>query len=438
MPRFKKSRFTVEFPVETQEEEMVALFQTLTGAFILFPERHWSYVLSDPISPFDPATIDMLCKEGFLVSNGVDEIVLYENWKQQYVHDYSLVQSRVLVTRNCNNSCAYCIIDPEAREMSAQTARAMDRFYLDIIGEKHPQQVSDNYLGGEPLLNPGIILDSASRRFHFCQGKGIPYGFIITTNGTLVQRDVIEDMKSVGLSSIRVSMAGPSDVHDRLRPLKNQGKTYELILHNLESVSDLVQVSIECQYDSGSQDFIKLPRMLDDMAERHIQVESIAFTPILPQRGKISFNTGMGDPNIFLYLKHEAEKRGFPMNEEPPSSSCMAEFKARFIFDTDGSIIPCPSVQGGEMAYGDVYTGIDFVAESQLRRRNLSKKCLNQCELLPLCMGGCRLQALIKNKSFSGVDCHYDTYRFLLEEYIRGQVSAVLSDKEDADLSIAA
>lgn len=255
-------------------------------------------------------------------------------------------------------------------------------------------------------------------------GKGIEYGFVITTNGTLIRPAVISAMKNVGLTGIRVSLAGPAPVHDALRPSKNNGKTYELIMENLEAVTDMVPISVECQYDSGSLDYLKIPEMLDDMAERNIGIDSIAFTPILPRRRRNLYNSGMGDPNIFLYLNREAGQRGYPINSEAPLNTCMADFRARFVFDTDGSIIPCPSLQGSEMAYGHVDTGIDFVAESQLLKRALPDRCLKECELLPTCMGGCRLQALTNQNDFGGTDCHYDTYRLLLEEYIRGKAKA--------------
>ncbi|MDY6951537.1 MAG: radical SAM protein, partial [Thermodesulfobacteriota bacterium] len=395
----EKSRFTVAVSIDCGEESL-ALYHTMTRAFILISEKTWSSALSNPIAPADSATIDLLHEQGFLVKDGVDEATVFENWKQQYVHDFSTLKSKILVTRKCNNRCRYCILDPEAKEMSSETALAMDRFYIETIQEKSPKRVEDDYLGGEPLLNPNIILESAARRFFYCLGKGIDYGFVITTNGTLIRPAVISAMKNVGLTGIRVSLAGPAPVHDALRPSKNNGKTYELIMENLEAVTDMVPISVECQYDSGSLDYLKIPEMLDDMAERNIGIDSIAFTPILPRRRRNLYNSGMGDPNIFLYLNREAGQRGYPINSEAPLNTCMADFRARFVFDTDGSIIPCPSLQGSEMAYGHVDTGIDFVAESQLLKRALPDRCLKECELLPTCMGGCRLQALTNQNDF--------------------------------------
>lgn len=441
MSLLNKSRFTIEVPVEKRGGEAVlALYHTMTRAFVLIPERQWSYALSDPVAPADPAAMDLLCDQGFLVRETTDETRLFETWMQQYVHDFSTLKSKVLVTRKCNNRCRYCILDPEAKAMSPETARAMDRFYIETIGEKNPQRVEDDYLGGEPLLNRGIILESAARRFYYCLGRGIEYGFVITTNGTLIRPSVIADLKEVGLTGLRVSLAGPAAVHDALRPSKTHGKTYAVILENLEAVSGMIPISIECQYDSGAFDFLSYGEMLDDFVERGIPVEGITFTPILPRRGKTDFQSGIGDPRILLYLSEEARKRGFPQDREAPSNACMADFRARFVFDADGSIIPCPSLQGGEKAYGHVTTGVDFVAESELLKRELPDKCLRKCALLPLCMGGCRLQALTKGNGFNGIDCHEEIQRLFLEEYIRDMASAVSlqEGQKDGALRIAA
>lgn len=421
----------MELSLAKEGEAFLALYQTMTRAFVLIPERTWSYVLSDPISPADPATIDLLHEQGFLVKDGVDETTVFENWKQQYVHDFGTIKSKVLVTRKCNNRCRYCILDPESKEMSPETALAMDRFYIETIGEKSPKKVEDDYLGGEPLLNPGIILESAARRFFYCMGKSIEYGFVITTNGTLIRPSVISDMKQVGLTGIRVSVAGPAPVHDALRPSKNNGKTYDLIMGNLQAISGMIPISIECQYDSGALDYLRIPEMLDDMRERNIAIENITFAPILARRERSRFNSGTGDPRIHLHLMQEAQRQGYPQDREAPSNACMTDFRARFVFDTDGSIIPCPSLQGGEMAYGHVTTGIDFVAESQLLKRRLPEKCVDECALLPVCLGGCRIQAVVQGEGFSGIDCHYEDHRFFLEAYMRERAGVVVLQEED-------
>ncbi|MDO9262526.1 MAG: SPASM domain-containing protein, partial [Desulfosalsimonadaceae bacterium] len=335
------------------------------------------------------------------------------------------------------NRCTYCILDYEAREMTTDTARAMDEFYMDTINYRRPFSVRDDYLGGEPLLNTGVLLASAARRFNHCRNKNIDYGFTITTNGVLLTRAIVSKMKAVGLAGIRVSLAGPARVHDPLRPSATQGKTYDTIIRNLKSVSGMTPIAIECQYDSGSTDFRLMPEMYDDFKKHNIVIDDIHFTPILKKRGECRFNTGLGDPKIALDLIKEARTFGYASEREAPASLCRADFKAMFVFDTDGSIIPCPGLQEGEMAYGHVTKGVDFIAESQLLKRNLPDKCLNHCDLLPLCMGGCRQQALVYWGDFAGIDCQYDTQRLFLDDYIREMALGALSQEEGAQEEMA-
>ncbi len=431
MTEYQLSRFAVCLPVKKSSVDLMAVYHTMTEAFILIPADQWNNILMAALVE-DPEPSELLATQGILVKKEVDETVVFMQWKDRHVHDFSTLRSKVLVTRQCNNRCTYCIIDPEAGVMSAETARAMDDFYLEQIERHHPRQVKDDYLGGEPLLNTNVILDSAGRRFYFCRGREIEYGFSITTNGTLLRPGIIDRFKAVGLTAVRVSMAGPAAVHDILRPLKNGAGTYNTIVENLEQISGSVDLLIECQYDAGSNDYQRIPEMLDDLDRRSIQVAEITFTPILAKRGTDSFCAGMGDAQKHLFLKRQAREHGINVGTAPPSNACMTDFRSIFVFDTDGGLIPCPSLQGGEMAYGTATTGIDFVAETQLLMRRLPEKCLQRCELLPICMGGCRLQALTRDHDFNGIDCHYGTYRSLLEEYIRDSAAAALAEEKDA------
>ena len=414
---YKKSRFLVDIPISNGHEDLLAVYHTLTQALFLIPAAQWAD-LEKTTWKEDPETIWQLSSQGVLIKTEVDETALFNQWRDRHVHDFSLMRSKVLVTRKCNNRCTYCIIEPQAVEMGTETAREMDSFYIEQIKSFRPLQVKDDYLGGEPLLNTDVVFESASRRCFYCRGKGLEYAFTITTNGTLLTRAIITKLKAVGLNGIRVSMAGPADVHDTLRPFRGGGGTYERIMQNMLRISGMIPISIECQYDAGSDDYQRMPEMMDDLLRRGIEVSEITFTPILARRRANSYCAGMGDVEKIVFLYRKSARRGYQAHTKAPCNTCMADFRSIFVFDADGSLIPCPSLQCGEMAIGDVRSGIDFVSECQILQRPLPEKCLIQCELLPVCMGGCRLQALTRNGNFNGVDCHYQTYRPLLEEYI--------------------
>lgn len=441
MQALKQSRFAVAVPVKTgpsPADELLALYQTMTRGFVLLEADDWNALSDLPRTgktnrlPADEI-IDYLCAQGFLLPAEADETAVFESWKQQQVHDFTTLTSKVNVTRKCNNRCTYCILDPEAREMSHKTTWEMDEFYIQLMRDHRTLKVMDDYLGGEPLLKPEIILASAARRRHYCAKHDIDYHFTVTTNGTLLTPAIVSRLMGVGLGGIRVSLAGPADIHDKLRPCKHPGGTYAHILKNMRSVSGLVPLSVECQYDSGAVDYLRLPEMLDDLKRYDIAVDQVKFNPIMKKRGPSQFNCGLGDPEIALKLMKIAAEQGYGGEREEPSSLCRADFRAMFVFDTDGSIIPCPSLRNGEMAYGHVSQGVDFIAESQLLKRNLPDKCLQQCDLLPICMGGCRQQALVYDNDFSGIHCQYETQRLFLEDYIRDMAQNALTDAHIAE-----
>ncbi len=426
MSDYQPSRFTVTVPVDDGQDRMIAAYHLISRAFAIVPKPIWQCLPDAASGSAHGQLRDQLLGQGILVQKGTDELPILDLWFRQYVHDTSHLKSKIMVTRKCNNRCTYCILDLEAETMTPETARAMDDFYLKEIERQRPLRVTDAYSGGEPLLNLKVIVESASRRYHYCLGKGIDYGFSLTTNGTLLTPEAVEQLQRLGLSAIRVSMAGPKEIHDRLRPSAQGRGTYSTIMKTLVAVSGMVPITIECQYDADSDDFRRITEMMDDLVRNKIQIADIAFTPILAKRSGNGFCGGIGAPEQMLFLQREALARGLAEPPEAPANTCQADFRASYVFDTDGSIIPCSSLQCGELAYGHVKTGIDFMAEAQLLDRLLPDRCRQDCNLLPICMGGCRLQAMTHgDDDFNGIDCHYDMYARLLEEWIRNKAACM-------------
>lgn len=429
---YSKSRFTIEVDIIHRGAELSAIYNTLSGALVLCSRDDWAAILHNG---GDPAARERLNEQGILKAPGTDETQLYHNWKLQHVYSPGTIKSRMIVTRRCNMRCRYCLIDKEARDMTSETAEEIDKFYLGVIREAHPFAVCDEAGGAETMLNPGVLIESATRRFYFCEGLGIPYSLSMVTNCSLVDRRTIERLRTVGLKMIRVSIAGPARIHNALRPFKDGGGTYEIVLRNLAAVSDLVSIMIECQYDSASNDHEAIPEMFDDFEHHGVKIDKIRFCPILPTRTDSPFQSGIGDPEIYLRLTREARNRGYTQFDVPPSNRCAADVRYHYVFDTNGEIVPCPALQGAEFACGDVRKGVNFVEESKLLMRRLPDKCLNECELLPLCMGGCRQQALATRGDFHGINCLHDSLRMFLESYVREKAEEALAAEGDLLMS---
>jgi radical SAM protein with 4Fe4S-binding SPASM domain len=403
-------------------EAFVAVYQTMSGGLVLIPLSAWQQVADDP-SRVDPGMLELLIGQGILMREEIDEDKLRFYWREQLLNDSTAAMSKMMVTTRCNNLCGYCVLGVlENRDMSRETALAADRFYLQYILERGATKVRDQYSGAEPTLNHRIIYESASRRSSFCWGKNIDYGCTLISNGVQLKRSLVERLLPVGLKRIHVSIAGPADIHDSLRPSKlNGGKSYEIIMQNLQRISGLVPLVIECNYNDET--YLRVPEMLDDLARRSIDVENVVFTPIIRDDG--APGSGTVDAGKFLYLLGQLKQRGYPTFSEPPTNACSTDFMSKFVFNTEGTLIPCPALRQpheSRLSYGSARAGVQVLAHSQLRRK-LPDRCLYECELFPrVCSGGCRLKALLNTGDFNGADCQYEMLSTVLEAYIKEKV----------------
>lgn len=417
---YSSSRFNVIIPCRHQSHGHFALLNTLSQALCLVKQDDWAKLLAGGSLAEEETKLGAdLCSQGFLLPADCNqELDIFRHWQQQMVHDWRSMGSKVLLTMSCNNGCTYCGSHREALSMGAETAQAVDRWYCQQIDENRPQKVADDYLGGEPLLMVDLLRAIAGRRLAFCRERNIAYSFSVTTNGRLLSRAIVQQLKEVGLDKVRVSMAGPADIHDALRPGKNGETTYAQIIGNLVEISGFIPIIIECQYDGLSGDFRRMVEMMDDFLTRGIQVQEVNFTPILAQRGGCNYPGGLNDPRKQIWLQKEAAKRGMSCESGPPSNNCLAELRSRFVVDCLGNLLPCPALQTGERVYGNVFTGVDFRAEALLCQRTLPDTCRNGCPVLPLCKGGCRNQALVAQGDFNGIDCRRDEFLFLTKYHM--------------------
>ncbi len=112
------------------------------------------------------------------------------------------------VTRRCNLKCLHCYArataGPAPDELSHQEALNL----LQDLKEFGAPVVL--FSGGEPLMRPDLLELVARAVAHGMRA-------VISTNGTLITRDLAMRLKDLGLSYVGISLDGTAAVHDRFR-----------------------------------------------------------------------------------------------------------------------------------------------------------------------------------------------------------------------------
>lgn len=123
------------------------------------------------------------------------------------------------VAHTCNLNCSYCFASQgkyhgDRALMSFETGKRALDFLIENSGSRRNLEV--DFFGGEPLMNWQVVKDLVKYARSIEKEKGKNFRFTLTTNGMLIDDDVI-DFCNREMSNVVLSLDGRKEIHDRLR-----------------------------------------------------------------------------------------------------------------------------------------------------------------------------------------------------------------------------
>ncbi|MBQ9991878.1 MAG: thioether cross-link-forming SCIFF peptide maturase [Firmicutes bacterium] len=123
------------------------------------------------------------------------------------------------IAHTCNLNCEYCFASQgkyhgERAVMSFEVGKRALDFLIENSGSRRNLEV--DFFGGEPLMNFQVVKDLVAYARSVEQQKGKIFRFTLTTNGILVDDDVIE-WANRECSNVVLSLDGRKEIHDRYR-----------------------------------------------------------------------------------------------------------------------------------------------------------------------------------------------------------------------------
>ena len=130
------------------------------------------------------------------------------------------------ITRRCNLKCIHCYAG--SQESTGLSELSTDEWLrvLDDLAEFGCPVVL--FSGGEPLLHPDIVVLA---KHAVASGMRA----VISSNGTPLTPEKAEDLASVGLSYIGISLDGGQEIHDKFRRVNG---AFEMALEGLRNASE--------------------------------------------------------------------------------------------------------------------------------------------------------------------------------------------------------
>lgn len=146
----------------------------------------------------------------------------------------------VEVTQQCNFRCRYCCFSGEYNERRVHNQAVMDDATADatvrfILTTNCPDRdVRVTFYGGEALLALGVVKSMVARLYEALRDR---VEFAISTNGLLLERDVVDWICSYPRFNVYVSIDSYRELHDSNRITVAGSKTFDRIIANLERFS---------------------------------------------------------------------------------------------------------------------------------------------------------------------------------------------------------
>lgn len=401
----KLSKFNIPFIYN----EKFFVYNSFRNSFAEVSKSVWEAISEKVLwndKDFSKNLISTLTYGGFLVSDDKDEIAVLKVRNRRGRYDQFRLGVTVAPTLKCNFQCQYCFQEISCCKELSQidfVDKVCD-FILDHLGGK--KELGICWYGGEPLLEIDTIKKISERILKVTDLLGIDYNADIISNGYLMTPDTAKVLaENCRVDFWQVTLDGPEHVHDKRRVLKSGGKTYSKIFNNLFcSYQHFKRVAVRVNVDKTNTHYVE--DFIEELAVAGLAGKiDLYFSPVeefsencLPLKDNLlkfkEFST------IESALNSKAVKVGFDIVRKPKvlSNFCGADRLNSFVLDRKGNISKCWNSVGlnkekigflGNKEFNDKY--YKWMAYEPFD----SSECL-QCNILPLCMGGCPYAAINK------------------------------------------
>jgi uncharacterized protein len=449
------SQFTVFVPDFPSDGKHV-VYNTFNQATAVIGERAKSVLNSLVTSHQSPVArgddekkyIDTFTGLGFVVGDSVDEGKEFRDWYEKSRYSKSTMRATILTTYDCNFACEYCVEEGVKNpvKMDQEHCQATVDWLIKRVDKYQSDDIRLQFYGGEPLMNVLPIHYVASEINDYSERNGTSFSFTITTNGSLLNAELVDRLIPLGLESIKVTLDGDKEAHNSKRPFRSGKGSFDVIIENILQVADRVKIKIGTNVDDANLESV--PRLLDYLEQIGLRdkIDSIKFNPIVrisdasrvtsggwqvkgETRGLAGSERSLCPPvatwtlDNLIWLTWDAYRRGFKTENTIQSTICSMNLDGTaVVMDPLGRIYTCPAFVGREgFQAGDIYHQELFARHREFMSMEVPDDCFN-CAYMPMCGGGCRHVAYMRYGDLSRTVCERDYLQKVTAESLKMHV----------------
>ncbi|SHI95466.1 12,18-didecarboxysiroheme deacetylase [Desulfatibacillum alkenivorans DSM 16219] len=160
-------------------------------------------------------------------------------------------------TRRCNLKCVHCYAHATAGKAPVEMTTEQGKELIKDLAEFGSPVML--FSGGEPLMREDL-----PELADFAVQNGMRA--VISTNGTLITKEMAQTLKAVGLSYVGVSLDGMEAVHDKFRGVKG---AFKQALEGIENARN-AGIKVGLRFTINKANALEIPAIFDLLEERQI------------------------------------------------------------------------------------------------------------------------------------------------------------------------
>ena len=328
------------------------------------------------------------------------------------------------VAHSCNLNCSYCFASQgkyqgERAIMSLEVGKRALDFLIENSGSRTNLEV--DFFGGEPLMNWDVVKEMVAYARQREKETGKNFRFTLTTNGVLIDDDVIE-FANREMSNVVLSLDGRKEVHDRFRVDYAGNGSWEKIVPKFQKLVEArgnKNYYMRGTFTHANPDFLEDIKTMLDLGFTELSME-----PVVCAADDPSALTEEDKAIVFeqyeklaeLMLERRREGRPFTFYHymiDLKGGPCIYKRVSGCGSGTEymavtpwGDLYPCHQFVGEEkFKLGNIWDGVDNVeTQEEFAACNVySRPECADCWAKLYCSGGCAANAYHATGSVTGV-----------------------------------
>ena len=328
------------------------------------------------------------------------------------------------IAHTCNLNCSYCFASQgkyhgERAVMSFEVGKQALDFLIANSGSRRNLEV--DFFGGEPLVNFQVVKDLVAYARSIEKEHGKNFRFTLTTNGLLIDEDVIEFCNKE-CHNVVLSLDGRKEIHDRFRVDYAGNGSWDRIVPKFQKLVEARNGQgyyMRGTFTHANPDFLKDIQVMLDLGFNELSMEPVVAAPddpsalteedkaiVMEQYEKLAMlmldKDKEGKP--FTFYHYMIDLTGGPcIYKRISGCGSGTEYMAVTPW---GDLYPCHQFVGEEkFKLGDVWKGVDNTEiQSEFAECNVyARPECRDCWARLYCSGGCAANAYHATGSVKGV-----------------------------------